>query len=306
MQIRQLEYFVAVSEYLNFTKAAKQFYISQTAVTQQIKALEQELGVQLFIRNNRRVELTPAGNTFLEDAKAIIRRTRDAMDRAKRADTVFTGNLNIGFVKGYEKTNLSDLLADFHVQYPNIAFTLTRENVSELYDGILERKLDVILNINYSLENMEGMENMETRLIRHYPLLAVMPASHPLSHRTSIKREELKGYPLVDIKKSNDRYGETTTILNAFTRAGFLPNVQYISDDIETSILAVAAGIGYALLPSYITDSLSLKEKVIAVPIEGEDKEMHIVVAWHRENQNPALQRFLKDCMFPAIENDKF
>jgi DNA-binding transcriptional LysR family regulator len=228
------------------------------------------------------------------------------MDRAKRADTVFTGNLNIGFVKGYEKTNLSDLLADFHVQYPNIAFTLTRENVSELYDGILERKLDVILNIKYSLENMEGMENMETRLIRHYPLLAVMPASHPLSHRTSIKREELKGYPLVDIKKSNDRYGETTTILNAFTRAGFLPNVQYISDDIETSILAVAAGIGYALLPSYITDSLSLKEKVIAVPIEGEDKEMHIVVAWHRENQNPALQRFLKDCMFPAIENDKF
>lgn len=303
MQIRQLEYFVAVSEHLNFTKAAKQYYISQTAVTQQIKALEQELGVQLFIRNNRHVELTPAGKTFLGDAKAILRRTRDAVDRAKRADTVFTGNLNIGFVKGFEKTNLSDLLAEFHVQYPNIAFTLTRENVSELYDGILDHNLDIIINLRYS---MDDLEEMNTQVISYYPLLAVMPASHPLAHRTSIKRSELKGYPLVDIKKSDNRYGETTTILNAFTRAGFLPNVQYVSDDIETSILAVAAGIGYALLPAYITDSLSLKEKVIAVPIEGEEKQMTVIAAWHKENENPALQRFLKDCIFPAIENEKF
>lgn len=303
MQIRQLEYFVAVSEHLNFTKAARQFYISQTAVTQQIKALEQELGVQLFFRNNRRVELTPAGKTFLGDAKAIIRRTRDAMDRAKRADTVFTGNLNIGFVKGFEKTNLSDLLADFHVQYPNISLKLTRENVSELYDGILDHNLDFIINLRYS---MDDLDDMETCVIRYYPLLAVMPASHPLAHRTSIKRSELKGYPLVDIKKSDNRYGENTTILNAFTKAGFLPNVQYVSDDIETSILAVAAGLGYALLPSYITDSISMREKVIAVPIENEEKLMTVIAAWHRDNDNPALQRFLKDCIFPAIENEKF
>lgn len=303
MQIRQLEYFIAVSEHLNFTKAAKQYYISQTAVTQQIKSLEQELGVQLFIRNNRHVELTPAGKTFLGDAKAILRRTRDAVDRAKRADTVFTGNLNIGFIKGFEKTNLSDLLAEFHVQYPNIALTLTRENVSELYDGILDHNLDIIINLRYS---MDDLEEMNTRVVSYYPLLAVMPASHPLAHRTSIKRSELKGYPLVDIKKSDNRYGETTTILNAFTRAGFLPNVQYVSDDIETSILAVAAGIGYALLPAYITDSLSLKEKVISVPIEGEEKKMTVIAAWHKENENPALQRFLKDCIFPAIENERF
>lgn len=303
MQIRQLEYFVAVSEHLNFTKAAKQFFISQTAVTQQIKALENELGVTLFYRNNRRVELTPAGRTFLDDAKAILRRTRDAMERAKRADTVFTGNLNIGFIKGFEKTNLSDLLAEFHVQYPNISFTLTRENVAELYDGILDRNLDVIINLQYS---MDDLDDMDFQIVRHYPLLAVMPASHPLSHRTSIKRSELKGYPLVDIKKNENRYGETATIMKAFTSAGFLPNVQYISDDIETSLLAVAAGLGYALLPSYITDSLSMKEKVIAVPIENEEKKMTVITAWHRENKNPALQRFLKDCIFPAIEAGKF
>ncbi len=300
MQIRQLEYFVAVSEHLNFTKAAKQFYISQTAVTQQIKALEQELGAELFIRNNRHVELTPAGKTFLEDARAIIKRTQDAMIRARQADTVFTGNLNIGFIKGYEKTNFSDLLADFHIRYPNISLKFTRENVSELYDGILDRTLDTIINLQYSTDDLE---DMEYRVIRRYPLLAVMPASHPLSHRASIQRSELKGYPLVDIKKSDNRYGENTTILNAFTSAGFLPNVQYVSDDIETSILAVAAGLGYALLPSYITDALTPREKVIAVPLEGEEKRMTVIAAWHRQNENPALEKFLSDCIFPVIDD---
>lgn len=290
MQIRQLEYFLAVCEHLNFTKAARQFFISQTAVTLQIKSLEEELGVRLFDRTNRKVELTPAGRTFQEDARAILRRTKDAMERARRADTVFTGQLNIGFVKGYEKTNLSDLLSDFHVQYPNISLSFTRENVSELYDGLLNRSLDVIFNLQYS---MDDLDEMDFRIMEQYPLLAVMPASHPLAHRTVIRRGDLKGYPLVDIKKNESRYGETTTILGKFTAAGFLPNVQYVSDDIETSILAVAAGLGYALLPSYITDHMISREKVIAVPLEGEEKLMTVIVGWHRENDNPALERFL-------------
>jgi len=306
MQIRQLEYFVAVSEHLNFTRAAEQFFISQTAVTQQIKALEEELGVRLFDRNNRRVELTPAGKTFLEDANAILRRTKDAFERVKRTDTIFTGNINFGFVKGYEKTNLSDLLADFHGHYPSISLTLTRENVAVLYDRILNRSLDIIINIQYSMDSMDDLEDMDFRVIRRYPLLAVMHASHPLSHRTSIKRSELKGYPLVDIKKSKDRYGETATILGSFINAGFLPNVQYVSDDIETSILAVAAGLGYALLPSYITDTLSMREKVLAVPIEGEEKKITVIAAWHKRNDNPALHKFLTDCVFPAIKNERF
>ena len=299
MQIRQLEYFVAVAEQLNFTKAARQFYISQTAVTQQIRALETELGVKLFERNNRHVELTPAGKTFLDDARAIIRRTQDAVDRARRDNTVFTGQLNIGFVKGFEKTNLSDLLADFHVQYPNIRLKFLRENVGELYDGIFDASLDIVLNIQYSMDNLENVNYIH---VRDYPLLAVMPASHPLSHRMSIRREEVKGYPLVDIKKNDTRYGETATIANAFARAGFIPEVAYTSDDIECSLVAVAAGLGYALLPTYITDSLSMKEKVIAVPLEGEEKQIPIIAAWHKQNQNPALGRFLDDCLIPAIE----
>ena len=305
MQIRQLEYFIAVSEQLNFTKAAKQFYISQTAVTLQIKALEDELGVKLFNRNNRMVELTPAGRTFLEDAKAILRRTRDAVDRARRADTVFTGHLSLGFVKGFEKTVLSDLLAEFHSRYPNISISLTRDNVADLYDAVLDGSLDLAINILYSFDYMDDMQDMDHVVLRRYPLLAVMPVSHPLSHRTVINRSELKGYPLVDIKKSENKYGEKKAIMNAFARAGFMPDIQYISDDVETSVLAVAAGLGYALLPSYITDNIVIKEKVTAVPLEGEEQQMIIIGAWNRNNDNPARIRFMESSLMPAIKEQR-
>ena len=294
MQIRQLEYFVAVCEHLNFTKAARQFYISQTAVTLQIKALEEELGVTLLYRTNRKVELSPAGRTFLDDAKAILRRAHDAADRARKADTGFSGHLNLGYIKGYEKTFLPDVLSEFHTQYPNISLSLYRDNVAELYDGIFDGTLDLIFNILYSFDDMEDMNEMKYILLKEYPLLAVMPVSHPLSHRTSILREELKGYPLVDIKKSEDKYGEVKTIAAAFTRAGFIPEVEYVSDDIETSILAVAAGLGYALLPSYITDNIAIHEKVTAVPIEGEEKQIPIIAAWNKANSNPAIERLIK------------
>ncbi len=249
------------------------------------------------------MSLTPAGRTFLDDARAILKRTNDAIDRARQTDTKFTGTLHLGFIKGYEKTGLSDLLSDFHIQYPNVGLSLKRENVSELYDGVLNQSLDIVINIRYAVEDLNDVNQV---VLRQYPLLAVMPAAHPLAHRSSISRSESKDYPLVDIKKNDSRYGETTTILKAFTNAGFLPDVKYVSDDIETSILAVAAGIGYALLPSYITDQLSMREKVIAVPLEGEEHEMTIIAAWHKENENPALQRFLKDCLYPAIENGRF
>lgn len=297
LQIRQLEYFLAVSEQLNFTKAARQFFISQTAVTLQIKALEEELGVKLFTRTNRKVELTPAGKTFQDDARAILRRTRDAVSRAQKADTGITGHLNFGFIKGYEKTNLSDLLAEFHTNFPNISLSLYRDNVADLYDGIFSGDLDLIFNILYSFDDMEDMKEMDYVVLKEYPLLAVMPISHPLSHRTIIRREDLKGYPLVDIKKNENRYGEAKTIATSFANAGFTPDVQYVSDDIETSILAVAAGLGYALLPSYITDSIAIKEKVTAIPIEGEEKQLPIIAAWNKNNQNPARIKFVESVL---------
>ena len=107
MNINQLKYFIAVAEYKSFTKAANQHYISQTAITQQIHALEEQMGVVLVDRTRRPIALTAAGTIFLSEAKMILDRMNSAMSKVHDASTGLVGTLRIGYTKGYERSNNS-------------------------------------------------------------------------------------------------------------------------------------------------------------------------------------------------------
>ena len=143
MNLRQLEYFVSVAETLSFTRTAEKFFISQTAVTQQIKTLEGNIDVKLFKRTKRHVELTPAGSVFLSEAKAILNRTQDAIVKAQRAATGFTGNLNLGIVEGYDNPDLPEILRSFKAGYPNVSLSIVERDTSSLYSQLLDNTLDV-------------------------------------------------------------------------------------------------------------------------------------------------------------------
>ena len=119
MNTKQLEYFISVAETLSFTKTAEKFYISQTAITQQIKSLEEQIQVTLFIRNKRRVELTPAGKVFLCEAKTIVKNINDAIMKTQQFANGFFGTLNIGVLIGYEKNKLQQYLKVFSKTYPD-------------------------------------------------------------------------------------------------------------------------------------------------------------------------------------------
>ncbi len=108
MNTKQLEYFISVAENLSFTKTAEKFYISQTAVTQQIKALEEQINVTLFTRSKRHVELTPAGKVFLSEARTIIKISMMLLQKHNNLHMVF-GTLSIGTLIGYEKTNFNNI-----------------------------------------------------------------------------------------------------------------------------------------------------------------------------------------------------
>ena len=144
MNINQLRYFVAVAEQRSFTKAANQYYLSQTAVTQQVRALEEALGVQLLDRNSRPVSLTPAGAVFLTEAKAILERMNSAVSRARDASTGLVGSVRIGYTKGYERSDLSNKLRTFHRDYPNILLTCFRCDTDMLAAGLLNGEYDII------------------------------------------------------------------------------------------------------------------------------------------------------------------
>ena len=292
LNTRQLECFVAVSEALSFTRAARGLYVSQSALSQQLRSLEREIGVTLLDRDNHHVSLTSAGTAFLEDARALLSRTSDALARARAASQGPEGELAVGYVKGYERTDLPDMLFDFHRRLPRVELSFMRENVSELYDALRGERIDLAVNLLYSDEEMG---DIEFQVLRSYPLNVLLPASHPLTYRSSLSMADLAGLPLVDIHKGAGGYGERDCIERTLEETGDAPQVIYVSDDVETSVLAVAAGMGYALLPGYFTDAIPVGGKVVALPIEGKQDEMRICAAWLPGRKNELLDIFLDE-----------
>lgn len=292
MQTKQLEYFVAVAEELSFTRASRRFFVSQSALSQQIKALEAETGRRLFDRDNHHVVLTAAGTAFLEDARVILTYASDALRRVRSIDDVPSSTLSVGYIKGYERTNLTDMLCAFHGHYPNVRLSFMRDNVAELYDALGEERIDVAVNILY---DPSAMGDLEYQPLRRWPLMAAVSAGHPLAHRKEIDLAELAGYPLVDIDKGSQSYGEREVIGSTFRKAGLDPEVAYVSDDVETSLLAVAVGLGYALLPKYFTMGLTQGDKVVALPIRKHEHEMTIAAAWLPSHKSEALDLFLDE-----------
>ena len=170
MNRNQLRYFVAAAEHRSFTKAAEQYYISQTAVTQQIQQLEQSLGCELFDRSTRPVSLTSAGSAFLQDAKAILERMSRAQERVHDAATGLTGTLRVGYVRGYERSDLSTLMRHFHQKNSNVLISFYRCSTDVLAAGLLHQEYDIVFTWDSTnLRTQEGVAFQTVEKARHPP-----------------------------------------------------------------------------------------------------------------------------------------
>ena len=292
MNINQLQYFVAAAESHSFTKAAAQHYISQTAITQQIHALEEKLGVILFDRKSRPISLTPAGHAFLHDAKAILERVSLAIDHVQNASIGLAGALRIGYTKGYERSNLSDFLRAFHSKYPNILTTCYRCDTDQLASGLLKDDYDVIFT--WDSTELVKDKTISHRLIERSPLMVALYGSHPLAQRSSLNRRELKTESILFMSPSGT--GESigdSFFYKLYQRAGYAPNILFRSNDVESILMMVAAEQGVSILPYYITKKLGNADNLVFVPLRGEHETMEIIAAWKRENTSPILRHFL-------------
>lgn len=293
MNINQLKYFVAVAEHRSFTKAANQYYLSQTAITQQVRALEATLEVQLFDRNSRPISLTPAGAVFLTEAKAILERMNSAISRAQDASTGLVGSLRIGYTKGYERSDLSNKLRSFHREYPNVLLTCFRHDTDMLAAGLLTHEYDIIFT--WDSTNIRQNEQLETRLIEQARLVVALYANHPLAQRTSLHRTELKNETILFMTPSStgESYGDAY-FMQLYQKAGYQPNILLRSNDVESLLMMVAAEEGISILPAYCTDKLTDAENLIFIPLVGEEEVEDILAVWHREDSSLPLQHFIQ------------
>lgn len=290
MQIRQLEYFIAVAEELSFTRAAKRCFVSQAALSMQVKALEKELGKTLLDRNRHHVTLTASGTVFLDGARDIVARTSDVVKKTREASDVSVAELRVGYIKGYERSGLAGMFANFHRHYPHAMVSLFRGSVDELYDLLRAEELDIVINMRYPEADLG---KVEWQAIARYPLVAIMPFDHPLASRQSVSLGDLHGYPVVRHQSNPSCYGETQRIDEVVSLRSLYDSASCASWDIETAMLCVLAGFGYAIVPGFVTPTLFSDSRIVAVPIEGMDWEVEVVAAWLPTTKNELIDVFL-------------
>ena len=289
MNLNQLEYFIAVAETLNFTKAAEQLYISQTAVTQQIKILEEQLEVKLFQRTKRHVELTPAGKVYLNEAKAIIKRSEEALQKVRLASAGFSGSLKIGFIKGCEYAGLQELIVLFREKFPNISLSFTRDNFFALLNSLDDCNNDIIFNIQPK-ENKNV--NVVFQSFKRIPLYVLVQSLHCSAHKTTITRNELRNETFI-LMKTSDEDDKYSPIMDGFLASGFLPKNVCYAKDLESLLLMVSANMGVAILPEYNIQALNGFNTLRTIPLINDGELLEISVAWNTNNPNTAITQFI-------------
>ncbi|GLW33437.1 LysR family transcriptional regulator [Actinoplanes regularis] len=286
MDLRQLEYFVAVAETGSFTRAAQRVHITQSGVSAQIKALEHELGAELFLRSGRTARLTEAGSAALRHARAALDSTlglRDAIDDVKG---LIRGRLTIGMVTGCEIAPLFDALAAFHHEHPGIELELAEANSDQLVAGVRAGAFDIVLA---GLAG-EPPEHLASQVIVGERLVALTAPGGRLAERDGVTVTELMSYPLICLPRGT---GIRDVLDQAFTAgAGLRPEVALVATAPDTVAGLARRGLGVAVLSESMAAAHS---DLVCVPIEGVEILALLALVW-QERTSPALAAFLRHC----------
>jgi DNA-binding transcriptional LysR family regulator len=289
MEIRQLRYFISVAEHLNFTEAANQLFVGQSAVSQQIALLEERLGVSLFIRNKRSVKLTNTGFVFLKQAIEIVKKSEEAVEIARKAEAGVIGKLRIGFLAAPVRHFLPDLIRKFNAKYPQIEINLNHIHLGQLHDRLLHDELDIIFTISMGFQETEDVEKIS---LFTESTVVFLHNEHPLSNKSSIRIQELsnESFAMRDREESPQWYDYALTLC---IKGGFSPKIITQSRRIETVMMFVDAGLGITILPRYL--EMYTTPTIRHIEIEGQQDVIDIVAYRKRSNHNPAIVLFLEE-----------
>lgn len=283
METRQLRYFLDVANCLNFTKAAQQNHIAQTAMSQNIISLENQLGYKLFERNNRNVSLTRMGEAFYREALEIVRTAERAEARMANIASGKTGTVRIGFQGEHESRFLPQVIREFRSLHPDVALELIQGISGQLEHMLAVGEVDIIFNIQYQ----ETVYDAQELFIESQPLCVVLPSDHFLAREKKISRSLLSNEPMVFI---NPTCGENiyNYMIHESLESGFTPRIVGYASSIYALILMVACGIGVTVLPKNCNTG---QPQIEFVPLK-EENPLNVVARWKGSNDNPSALLF--------------
>lgn len=286
MELRHLIYFIAVAEELHFSRAASRLNISQPPLSQQIKQMEEEMGVRLFNRTRRRVEITPAGLVFLEEARRIVALSEEAVRRAVRADKGEIGRLAVGFIGSANYSVLPRVIREFRRRFRNVELTLSELNTSHQLEALRDGKIQVgFMRPPPGIED----EGLSVEPVFREPFMAAMPRNHPMEKEVFVPWRLLAKESFIMIPRQRGP-GYFDQIIALCQKEGFSPNIVLEASQFHTVIGLVAAELGIAVVPASMERSHI--EGVVFRTISG-DAETVLDMVRVAGNQSLILRNFL-------------
>ncbi|WP_434579184.1 LysR family transcriptional regulator [Thermoanaerobacterium thermosaccharolyticum] len=287
MDIRKLEYFLAVVEQGSFTKAASKCYISQTAISQQIASMEQELGVRLFDRTGYRPKLTLAGERFYHNCKKLVEEYYQAVREAKLLALGYCDSLSIGISGPIEKKFLPPILRKFSMEYPDIDIQLKENNFSQLVEGLKENTFDVVFGIT---NDIVGLPNIDIFPLFRSNICVITAVNHPWHDRSQVYGHDLKTEKLIVFSKSfSEKYYQA--VIDACKKDGFEPNIEKEVDSFDELLLMVSVNKGVAIVSEEV---MVENENIHMLKLKETHHRSEYCIARNRANEKRVIDDFIK------------
>ena len=285
MLLRQMQYFLAVVQENSFTEAAERCNVTQSAISQQIQALERELGVKLLERKNRKAVLTPAGEYFYKRSLILTADLERVCCETVRLARQNSARLDIGYLKCYGGGEFHAAVAEFSRQYPDVQLTVMNGNHEDLYDALRFGKVDLVLNDQRRAFSGEYV---------NLPLLEALcfielPSRDPLSELDGVEIADLKNTPCILVASEEQRENERAYYRDA---AGFRGEFLF-AEDLQSARILVAAGRGVLPIEG-VRDSGFFGSAMKRIPLlrDGEQVRRTYCAFWKRDNPREYMEPF--------------
>lgn len=287
IELRHLHYFVAVAEELNFGRAAERLHIAQPPLTRQIRQLEQELGVELFHRTTRRIELTEAGQVYLIEARRILAQVQESATLAQLASRGEAGQLVVGF-EGSSAYDIVPLAVKmFREQFSRVSLIVREMTTGDQVKALHADHISVGFVVPPLFDTRDLM--VETVLLE--PLIVALPRDHPQAQQSTVDLGDLKDETFI-VCPRHHKCGLYDHLISVCRQSGFSPRLTQETHEVQSILGFVAAGLGVALLPASVRHLQ--RSQVVYRTLQPSTEELELAIAWRRENPSPMVPAFLE------------
>ncbi|MEW9577359.1 LysR family transcriptional regulator [Bacillus toyonensis] len=284
MEWQQLEYFCVVAKTEHFRKAAEQLSISQPALSRSINKLEQELGVPLFDRSGRSVQINKFGRLFLNRVEKGLNEISIGVQEIEELKNPYTGTVSIAFLQTLGITILPEIISNFNKRYPHVEFQLYQNKILSSIQQLLNKEVDLCL-----INSFETNEKIKWHPLIDEELFLYVPADHKFAKRSSVALKELANDNFIGFKKG---LGMRGIIHNICENAGFIPRIKFEGEDVFTLAGLVSSGLGVTIIPEF--NGIS-SEKIKKISISEPVCNRQIGIAWLSDNTlSPSAELFRK------------